>query len=128
MGFSKIYIQGVDLPTKNYRAKSINKKYTGYENKKGDELLDEALKIIRKKYFLYYLKRLDFALYYNSLKRRIKIFFNEDYSDFKDNIDVSLNIFRWLAMVAKKDNQKIYNLSPDSNLRKVEEIQFISSI
>ena len=51
MGFSKIYIQGVDLPTKNYRAKSINIKYTGYENKKGDDLLDEALKIIRKNIF-----------------------------------------------------------------------------
>jgi len=128
MGFSKIYIQGVDLPTKNYRAKSINKRYTGYENKKADKLIDEALKIIRKKYFLYYLKRLNFGPYYNSLKRRIKIFFNEDYSDFKDNIDISLNIFRWLAKVAEKNNQKIYNLSPNSNLRKVEKIQFISSI
>ena len=128
MGFSKIYIQGVDMPTKNYQAKTINKKYTGYENKQADKLLDEALKIIRKKYLLYYLKNFNFYPYIISIKRRSKIFFNKDYSDFKDNINISLDIFRWLALIAKKDNQKIYNLSSNSNLRKIKDIEFISTI
>ena len=128
MGFSKIYIQGVDIPTKNYQAKTINKKYTGYENKQADKLLDEALKIIRKKYLLYYLKNFNFYPYIITIKRRLKIFFNKDYSDFKDNINISLDIFRWLALIAKKDNQKIYNLSSNSNLRKIKDIEFISTI
>lgn len=128
MGFSKIYIQGVDLPIKNYRAKAISEKYTGYENKKADELLDETLKIIRRKYFVYYLKNFSFYPYFISLKRRLKIFFNKKHSDFEENLNISLNIFQWLAHIAKKDNQKVYNLSPNSNLRKIKDIDFISSI
>ena len=53
MGFSKIYIQGIDLPTSNYQGKRIGKKYYGFENKEADDFLDkEVLKICRKIFFL----------------------------------------------------------------------------
>lgn len=128
MGFSKIYIQGIDLPTSNYQGKRIGKKYYGFENKEADDFIDkEVMQICRKKFFLYYLKTLQFLPYLKSFLLRLKILFKKDYSYFSDNIDVSLDIISWISDIAKSNNQEIFNLSEKSNLRKVKSIKFISS-
>ena len=128
MGFSKIYIQGIDLPTSNYQGKRIGKKYYGFENKEADDFIDkEVMKICRKKFFLYYLKNLQFLPYLKSFLLRLKILFKKDYSYFSDNIDVSLDIISWISDIAKSNNQEIFNLSEKSNLRKVKSIKYISS-
>ena len=129
MGFSKIYIQGIDLPTNNYQGKRIGKKYFGFENEEADKFLDqEVLKICRKKYFIYYLKNFKIMPYIKSFILRIKVLFKKDYSFFEENIETSLNIISWISEIGKKNNQKIYNLSPKSSLRKVKDIKYISTI
>ncbi len=68
MGFEHIFIQGVDLPIKFYRVKKTGTKYYGYQSLNADKIDQEALKIIKKKYFFYrkilsfYLKILSFYL------------------------------------------------------------------
>lgn len=123
MNFNKIYFQGIDLPTKKYQTKKFNKKYYGYKNEKADEFLDECLKICRKKYFFYYLKKLNFKPYLKSLKRRVNVFFNKNYSDFKEDIEKSLITFNWLSQIAKKKGVQLYNLSSASNLKLVDGIE-----
>jgi hypothetical protein len=127
MNFKKIYIQGVDMPSEKYQGKILNKKYYGYENSNADKILDEALKIIRKKYFFYYLSTLNLKPYFFSIFRRLQIIFNKNYSDFKLDLQKSLNTFSWLSSIAKKNKIKIYNLSPLSNLKLVDGIKTISS-
>ena len=123
MNFNKIYLQGIDLPTKKYQTKKVNKKYYGYENKKADKFLDECLKIVRKKYFFYYLKNFNFKPYLKSLKRKINVVFNKNYSDFNEDIEKSLITFNWLSQIAKKKGVQLYNLSSASNLKHVDGIE-----
>lgn len=127
-GFKKIYMQGIDLPTKKYQAKSLNKKYFGYENSLADQILDDTLKICRKKYFFYYISRLNFKPYLRSIFRRLKIKLNKNYSDFEDKIKDTIKIFTWLSDIAYNNGIEIINLSQNSNLKKIRNIKTISSI
>ena len=76
MGFKTILIQGVDLPEENYEGKVTGKTYYGAKNEKADKFEDEQInKIIKKKYFFYYIKNLNFKPYlksfYSKLIRKI---------------------------------------------------------
>ena len=128
MGFKKIFIQGVDLPTKFYKGKQINKKYYGYSNPVVDKYEDETLKIVRKKYFFYYLKKLDFKPYIQSIfKRLYNHFFKKDYSEFEENFFTSINIFQWLTNINTNLNREIFYLSKNSNLKLVDDLNYKDS-
>ena len=74
MGFKNILIQGVDLPRKYYQGQKLDskKEYYGFKSKYATKILDETLRICRRKYFFYYLKNLDFIPYLKGLVVRFK--------------------------------------------------------
>ena len=128
MGFEHIFIQGVDLPLKFYRGKQKNKSYFGYQNPNADKIEDEANKIIKKKYFFYYLKKMDLKPYFQSFYKKIYLyFFDQDYSLFEENFNTSINIFQWLTEINIKLNRKVFYLSKDSNLKKIKNLTFKQS-
>mgnify|MGYP001247784783 FL=1 len=128
MGFEHIFIQGVDLPLMFYKGKQKNIKYYGYQNLNADKFEDETNKIIKKKYFFYYLKKMDFKPYLQSFFKQIyNYFFNKDYSLFQENFDTSINIFQWLTEINIKLNRKVFYLSKESNLKKVKNLTYKQS-
>ncbi len=128
MGFKKIFIQGIDLPTKFYKGKQMNKKYYGYYNSEAEKFGDEILKIVRKKYFFYYLKKLEFKPYIQSIfKRLYHKLFKKDYSAFEENIVTSINIFQWLTDINTNLNREIFYLSKNSNLKIVNNLNYKDS-
>ena len=122
MGFKNIFIQGIDLPTQFYRGFNFNtNKYYGHQSDYATKFMKEALTILRKKYFFYYLKNLNFKPYVKSIIQRIK-FFDKKKSFFSENIENSLNIINWLSNIAIQNNTKIYNLSSNSSLKNCKKI------
>jgi len=128
MGFKKILIQGVDLPRKYYQGQKLGtqKKYYGFESKYAKRILNETLKICRKKYFLYYLKNLDFIPYLKGLVIRCKKIVKKDFSDFSNNIEYSLKLIQWLFNIHTERNKKIIILNKNSELAKLKSINIIS--
>ncbi len=125
MGFEHIFIQGVDLPIKFYRVKKTGTKYYGYQSLNADKIDQEALKIIKKKYFFYYLKKMDLKPYLQSFYKKIyNYFFDQDYSIMKENFNTSINIFQWLTEINNNLNRKVFYLSKESNLKKVKNLTF----
>ena len=129
-GCKTIFLQGIDIPTYQSSVKQlgINNKvkskvgitllYPTLKNIKGDILEKETNKILRKKYFFYYVKNLNFKPYLQSLKERIqRLIFST--TPFGLNIKNTFNIFNWLGKIAVKNKSKVYVLSKNSNLLKL---------
>ena len=128
MGFKNILIQGVDLPRKYYQSQTLGskKKYYGFQSKYATKVLDEALRICRRKYFFYYLKSLDFTPYLKGLVTRFKKFTKNDYSDFNEGHENSLKLIQWLFNIHSKKNKKIIILNQRSELAKLKNINLVS--
>ena len=126
MGFKTILIQGVDLPEENYQGKISGKEYFGAKNKEADLFEDEEINnLLRKKYFFYYLKELNFKPYFKSFfSKFIKKITKK--SLFSDNLKVSLNIFQWLTDISINNNIEVFYLSKKSNLKKINNLDFLS--
>ena len=123
MGFKEIYIQGVDIPL-NQKYKFIKKdkdQYFGYPDANADKFLREDYKVLRKKYFYYYLKRLDFSEYLISFYQKIKLKILKK-SLFLIDFKQSLQNFANLIKIAEINSQKIFILSKNSNLNKIDKI------
>lgn len=129
-GCKTIFLQGIDMPTyqsslkqlgfeNNVKSKvGFTSLYPTLKNIKGDILEKETNKILRKKYFFYYVKNLNFKPYLQSLKEKIqRLIFNT--TPFGLNIKNTFNIFNWLGKIAVKNKSKIYVLSKNSNLLKL---------
>ena len=116
-GCNPIFIQGVDIPKKYYVGKEKGKQYFGQKNNSADMVLDKTLRIIRKKYFIYYLKKLNFLEYYKSFKSKI---YNKitNKSVFYHDFHKSIKMFNWLSKIGETKKIKIINLSKQSNLNK----------
>lgn len=143
MGFSKIYIQGVDLPTKLDKSFSIKKniddsqygelgyRYATNINPKIlaeiRELYRKTKKIITKKARQIFLEQNNTLVFliYVILAHLKKIFIKKTYPLFKGDILVMLKNIRLYSDIAKKNNIKIYNLSKKSNLNRVKNITFL---
>ena len=126
MGFKKILIQGVDLPDKYYQGKIKGIEYYGAYNKEADKFEDEQINdLIRKKYFFYYLKNLNFKPYLKSFFSKISKKITKK-SIFSDQLNVSLNIFQWLSDICSENNMEVFYLSKNSNLKKIKNIKFLS--
>ena len=145
LGFSKIYIQGVDLPTKtarNINEKKINDGSFGqlgykYDARINPKILEEIKqiyvdleKIITKQSSKVFLEdnNIFYYLIYSIVKKIKKIFLNTRYPFFKDDIALILRNIRLYANIAKKNKIKIYSLSKKSNLNKVKNITFLKRI
>lgn len=124
-GCNPIFIQGVDLPLKEYGFKKPNKKYIGFENRKADLLLDKTAKILKKKFFIYYFKNLDFMPYLNSFFLKIDHFFTNK-SIWANNINDTIKNFKWLRKIAEKKKIKIYNLSDQSLFKRKKIFNFLN--
>ncbi len=126
MGFKTILIQGVDLPDKYYQGKITGKEYYGFKNQEADKFEDEQInKLLRKKYFFYYLKNLNFKPYFKSFFSKIsKKITNK--SIFSNKLEVSLNIFQWLTNICINNNIHVFYLSKKSNLKKIKSMNFLS--
>lgn len=113
-GCNPIFIQGIDLPLSKYT--TINyKQYFGSEDKIADNFDKKNTQSLRIKFFFYHLKNLNFAPYFYSFKEKIlRILLNR--SVFYYGFNNSIKILKWLSKTAKRNKQKIYNLSSNSNL------------
>ena len=124
-GCNPIYLAGIDMPKKNYWAHKSNKKYFGHQSNFADKFLDKTVKIIRRKYFFYYLKNLNIFPYLNSAYLQLvskitkKSFFSFDIKRFEEN-------FEQLANVAKINNQEIINLGNSDIIKKTEGIKTLN--
>ena len=144
LGFSKIYIQGVDLPTKqiknliekeniNVNIAPLGYKYVTYGiNKKNlsnlKEIFSKTMMIIEKrskKLFREQSSIFDYLYYYFS--KIIAKFTKKKntYVLFKNEILFIIKNIKIYANIAKKNNIKIYNLSKKSNLNRVKIITFL---
>ena len=147
MGFSKIYIQGVDLPTKmeNHmrKKKTDTSKYAplGYRYATNidpkilveiSDLYSETNKLIGKKADKIFRQKNNILTYcfYLIAKRLKATFIKSDYNGFKSNgfkseISKILKNVGVYSDIAKNNKIKIYNLSKKSNLNKVKNITFL---
>lgn len=123
MGFEEIYIQGVDIPLdQRYKYMKRDKdRYFGYPDTYADKFLREDYKLLRKKFFYYYLKRLDFSEYMISFYQKIKLKILKK-SLFIIDFKQSLQNFANLMKIAEINRQKIFILSKNSNLNKINKI------
>jgi len=143
VGFSKVYIQGVDLPTKAnknlIKIKDINVRYgeLGYNyaiNKIDQKNIINIEKIqfktkmiiekqsskvfnIENNIFKYY--------FYITGKKFKKIFIKRKNPAFSEDIKLMLKNIKLYLDIAKKNKIKIYNLSKKSNLNKVKNITYL---
>ena len=143
MGFSKIYIQGVDLPTKAnknlIKKKDINVRYgeLGYnyaiDNIDQKNIIDiekiqfKTKMIIEKqssKVFNIENNIFNYLCYYTS-KILTKFLIKKKYPNFNNEIRKILNNIKIYSDIAKKNKIKIHNLSLKSNLNKVKNITYL---
>lgn len=124
-GCNPIFIQGVDIPKKHYFGKEKGRQYFGKKNNSADMVLDRTLDIIRKKYFIFYLKKLNFLEYFRSFKTK---FYNKltNRSLFYTEFHKSIKMFNWLSKIGNSKKIKIINLSAKSNLKKTKYIKYMS--
>jgi hypothetical protein len=155
LGFSKIYIQGVDLPltsSKEFKRKKINNwirfSQLGYEyssefNKKIENKIkirsEKTNKLISKKVTKIFKKNNNFVIYliYYFLKKiKIKYYLNQvlDLINIKNKkifLQDRKTIFRNVKLystIAKKNDIKIYNLNKQSNLNRVKDITYLKNL
>jgi len=143
VGFSKVYIQGVDLPTKAnknlIKIKDINVRYgeLGYNyaiNKIDQKNIINIEKIQFKtkmiiekqssKVFNIENNIFNYLCYYTS-KILTKFLIKKKYLNFSNDIGEILNNIKIYSDIAKKNKIKIYNLSKKSNLNKVKNITYL---
>jgi len=143
VGFSKVYIQGVDLPTKAnknlIKIKDINVRYgeLGYNyaiNKIDQKNIINIEKIQFKtkmiiekqssKVFNIENNIFNYLCYYTS-KILTKFLIKKKYLNFNNDIREILNNIKIYSDIAKKNKIKIYNLSKKSNLNKVKNITYL---
>jgi len=143
VGFSKVYIQGVDLPTKAnknlIKIKDINVRYgeLGYNyaiNKIDQKNIINIEKIQFKtkmiiekqssKVFNIENNIFNYLCYYTS-KILTKFLIKKKYLNFNNDIGEILNNIKIYSDIAKKNKIKIYNLSKKSNLNKVKNITYL---
>ena len=143
MGFSKIYIQGVDLPTKAnknlIKKKDISVRYgeLGYnyaiDNIDQKNIIDiekiqfKTKMIIEKqssKVFNIENNLFNYLCYY-TLKILTKFLIKKKYPNFNNEIRKILNNIKIYSDIAKKNKIKIHNLSLKSNLNKVKNITYL---
>jgi len=122
-GCNPIFIQGVDLPLKNYV--NIKDKYYGVSTKEYENQKKIVLKDMRKRYFIYYLKNLNFKPYIKSITEKIYNNFTGT-SVFSTNFKNSISIMRWIRKIAEKRRVKIYVLSKNSSLIKYKLFDYLS--
>ena len=125
-GANPIFIQGIDLPLKQYQAHKEGTTYLGYNSIKANQILNLTNKILRKKLFFFYLKNLNFKPYVKELFYKIKVLFKSTSRFGYEDFDKSLKIFENLSLLAQKNNQKIYVLSKNSNLLKLKYFEYIN--
>ena len=143
MGFSKIYIQGVDLPTKANKNlikkklddaeynRELGYRYTTSINPKFlaeiREIYRETKELIGKKNNEIFYEQNNILIYYFYLigKYIKKILIKSTYPLFKDEILIMLKNIKIYSDIAKKNKIKIYNLSKKSNLNKVKNITYL---
>ena len=143
LGFSKIYIQGVDLPTKPdknlIKKKDINVRYgeLGYKyainkidpkNISNIEKIQSKTKIIiekqSNKIFNMENNIFNYLCYWVS-KIIIKYLIKKKYHKFSNKIVNIMKNIKLYSDIAKKNKIKIYNLSRKSNLNKVKNITYL---
>ncbi len=121
-GCNPIYLAGIDMPEENYWAHKSNRKYYGYQSNFADNLLNETNKIVRKKYFYYYLKNFNLFPYLHSFYLQLlnkffkKSFFSFDLNKFEEN-------FSEISKIAKKNGQEIINLGNSEIIKKTDGIK-----
>ena len=142
LGFSKIYIQGVDLPVRADK-KFIKKIFDGvsyginghnyfsnFDQKISNQIKNNTIKtidLINKRAEMIILKKHGAVL--KKLYTIFKIFkqlieFKKEQS-FRNDILLILRNVQIYSDIAKKNNIKIYNLSKKSNLNRVKNITFL---
>ena len=97
------------MPKENYWAHAKNRNYYGFQSEYADNFLNKTNKIIKKKYFYYYLKNFNFYPYIQSayLQLMNKIFKNL----FSHLISTDLiKNFKEITIIAQKNHQQIINL------------------
>jgi len=145
LGFSKIYIQGVDLPIKpdkiliNKKNKDINDATHGelgykYDTRINPKLLNEIRELYKETKMiiekqsnkLFREQNNIFKYYFYTIGRKFKkIFIKTKKPAFSEDIKLMLKNIKIYANVAKKNKIKIYNLSKKSNLNRVKNITFL---
>lgn len=145
LGFSKIYIQGVDLPFEKRSSKHIDTKDTykfsdlGYEYatnfdnktyKYLKKINSNTKKIVTKKSNKIFKEKNNFLNYlvYIFVKKIKKFFFNKNLPAFSKDKEVILKNIKLYSNIAKKNNVKIFNLSKKSNLNLIKNISYISKL
>lgn len=140
LGFKKIYLQGIEIP-------SLTSEYTYYPNKEVDEIIIKTKDFISKEIRNKNIKegkflRSKIVAYYNRIKnldplpsrfRQSKLLwlFVKIYSLFiktsvfeKDLTDILYN-FEKMSKILTVNNREIYNLSKTSNLNKCNSISYM---
>jgi hypothetical protein len=121
-GCNPIYLAGIDIPKKNYWAHSPNRDYYGFKSEYADNFLNKTNKIIKKKYFNYYVKNINFFPYiksaYLQLMNKVfkKSFFSFDLDKFEKN-------FKEITKIAKENNQQIINLGNSDIIKQTDGIK-----
>lgn len=146
LGFSKIYIQGVDLPFKINKKKNkmiknndllkygeLGYEYsTNFDRKILSDLKKiniKTQKLIKKKYISIFNKKNNILkqLIYKIIKKVRSEFFNnfKNYPAFSDDKKLIINNISLYSKIAKKNKIKIFNLSKNSTLNKIKYILYI---
>jgi hypothetical protein len=138
LGCNPIYIQGVDLPILENKKKidyvkvgdlgqeyldrpEFEKELKAFYKKTSNDISIQSKKISKMKIVYLFLK-------INILINKIYSYiFGNKKKGFYESIDVILNNCKIYAKIAKENNIQIFNLSANSTLRKLENINFLSS-
>jgi len=126
LGCSPIFMQGIDIPKTIYNGKQIGVKYYGYPSKYADSFLDKTSIYLRKKYFFYYLKKLNFKPYVLRIIERIRIGKYHSYFSLT-NFSRSKILFYKLSKLAQKKKKKIIILSKSSTLLSIKGFKYLDS-
>ena len=125
LGCNPIFVQGIDIPKTNYNSKQIGVKYLyGYPNKYADSFLDKTSIYLRKRYFFYYLRKLNFKPYILRLIERIRIGKYHSYFSLT-NFSQSRILFYKLSKLAQKKGKKILILSKNSTLLSIKGFKYL---
>ena len=150
LGFSKIYIQGVDLPFKLNKKKlkikqtndwsrygELGYEYsTNFDKKILDEIKEvniKTQKIIKKKYIKVFSQEngLLKKIIYKFMRKIKKIYLKNNlisYSAFSKDKKLILNNINLYSEIAKKNKIQIFNLSKNSTLNKIKNILYLEKI
>lgn len=126
MGFKNIYLQGISM-TKSVKYQALkkkNQKYFGYPSKYADDLLYRTTKSLKKKFFLYYLKQLDFKPYFFSIIEKLNNYFSRK-GAFNKGYEQSEINFKNLSKISAINSQKIFLNDKDSELINIENINLM---